>query len=302
MNSPSIPIERRILGRTSLSVSAVGFGGSESGRGGTDWRALAKLLNLAIDSGLNLIDTAECYGDGEEQLGRALGRRRKEIILMTKCGHAGSGWGDHFAAPKILAETIDRSLKLLRTDYVDVMQFHSPDLAALANPRVLEVLTRARDAGKTRFVGLSADGASALKAVELGIFDTLQTSLSIADQEAIDLTIPKAHARAMGIIAKRSLANAAWRADNRDPYAAPYRERLGQLDYPFLARKEVAATALRFTLSVPGVTAALVGTTRLGRFEENAHAASLGPLSSDDYEAIRARWRAVAAPTWTGQR
>lgn len=297
-----VPIEHRILGRTGLSVSVVGFGGSESGRGGTDWRSLAKILNSAIDSGLNLIDTAECYGDGEEQLGHALLGRRKEIVLMTKCGHAGSGWGDHFAAPKILAETIDRSLKLLRTDYVDVMQFHSPDLAALANPRVLEVLTRARNAGKTRFIGLSADGESARTAVELGIFDTLQTSLSIADQEAIDLTIPKAHARGMGIIAKRSLANAAWRADHRDAYAAPYRERLGHLDYAFLARKDAAATALRFTLSVPGVTAALVGTTTLGRFEENARAASLGPLSSDEYEAIRARWRQVASPTWTGQR
>lgn len=285
-----------------MKVSAVGFGGSESGRGGTDWRSLAKLLNSAIDSGLNLIDTAECYGDGEEQLGRALGARRKEVILMTKCGHAESGWGDHFAAPKILTETIDRSLKLLRTDYVDVMQFHSPDLAALANPRVIDVLTRARDAGKTRFIGLSADGESALAAVGVGIFDTLQTSLSIADQEAIDLTISKAHARGMGIIAKRSLANAGWRADNRDAYAAPYRQRLRQLDYPFLARKDVAATALRFTLSVPGVSAALIGTTRLGRFEENAHAASLGPLSSDDYEAIRVRWREVAPATWTGQR
>lgn len=221
---------------------------------------------------------------------------------MTKCGHAESGWGDHFVAPKILAETIDRSLQLLRTDYVDVMQFHSPDLAALANPRVLEVLIRARDAGKTRFIGLSADGESALAAVELGIFDTLQTSLSIADQEAIDLTIPKAHARGMGIIAKRSLANAAWRAGNRDQYAAPYRERLSRLDYAFLACEDAAATALRFTLSVPGVCTALIGTTKLGRFEENAHAAALGPLPSDEYEAIRARWREVAAPTWTGQR
>ncbi|MGC1679313.1 MAG: aldo/keto reductase [Candidatus Binataceae bacterium] len=296
------PIERRILGRTGLRVSAVGFGGSESGRGGTDWRSLAKLLNSAIDSGLNLIDTAECYGDGEEQLGRALGARRKEIILMTKCGHAESGWGDHFAAPKILAETIDRSLKRLRTDHVDIMQFHSPDAAALANSRVLEVLTRARDSGKTRFIGLSADGESALAAVELGIFDTLQTSLNIADQEAIDLTISKAHARGMGVLAKRSLANAAWRTDNRDPYGAPYRERLRQLDYPFLARENVAATALRFTLSVPGVSAALIGTTKLGRFEENARAACLGPLSSDDYKAIRARWRQIATPTWTGQR
>ncbi|MGH7778651.1 MAG: aldo/keto reductase [Candidatus Binataceae bacterium] len=297
-----MPIEHRILGRTGLRVGIVGFGGSESGRGGTNWRSLEKILGSAIDSGLNLIDTAECYGDGEEQLGRALGYRRKDVILMTKCGHAGGGWGDHFAPPKVLAATIDRSLKLLRTDYVDVIQFHAPDRQALADPVVIEVLTRARAAGKTRFIGLSSDGESALAAVELGVFDTLQTSLSLADQEAIDLTIPKAYERGMGIIAKRSLANAAWRTDSREAYAAPYRERLGKLGYDFLAREDAGATALRFTLSVPGLTAALVGTTRLGRFEQNARAAALGALPKEEYEEIRARWRCAGGANWPGQR
>lgn len=296
-----MPIEHRILGRTGLSVSAVGFGGSETGYGGTSAREVARILNDAIDRGLNLIDTAACYGSGEEQLGVALAGRREKVVLMTKCGHAaGLAGGDW--EPAMLAESIERSLKRLRTDHVDVMQFHSPDAATLADPRVIEVLTRARDAGKARFIGISADGESALKAVELGIFDTLQISVNIADQEAIDLAIHKAHERGMGIIAKRPLANAAWRADSKDAYSAPYRERLATLDYDFMTRNDAGAIALRFTLSVPGVTAAIVGTTRLGRFEQNARAASLGPLPADEYEKIRARWRVVGGDRWPGQR
>ncbi|MGH7247213.1 MAG: aldo/keto reductase, partial [Pseudomonadota bacterium] len=298
---PPVSIERRILGRTGLSASAVGFGGSETGYAGVSARQVALILNDALDRGLNLIDTAACYGDGEAQLGAVLSHRRKDVILITKCGHAAGLAGDDWD-PAMLAKSIDRSLKRLRTDYVDIMQFHSPDAATLDDPRVIEVLTRARAAGKARFIGLSSDGESALAAVELGVFDTLQTSLSLADQEAIDLTIPKAYERGMGVIAKRSLANAAWRADSRGAYAAPYRERLGKLGYDFLTREDAGATALRFTLSVPGLTAALVGTTRLGRFEQNARAAALGMLPSEEYEEIRARWRCAGGANWPGQR
>ncbi|MHB8382402.1 MAG: aldo/keto reductase [Candidatus Binataceae bacterium] len=296
-----MPIGNRILGRTGLSVSAVGFGGSETGYGGTSAKNLARILNDALDSGLNLIDTAACYGDGEAQLGAALASRRRDFILMSKCGHAAGLPGDDWE-PAMIARSIDRSLTRLRTDHVDIMQFHSPDLAALANPRVLEVLTRAREAGKTRFIGISADGESALKAVELGIFDTLQISVSVADQEAIDLVIPKGHASGMGVIAKRPLANAAWRAESRDAYSAPYRERMGKLRYDFLQGVNPAAIALRFTLSAPGVTSAIVGTTKPGRWAENADSLGAGPLPADQYEAIRARWRSIAAQSWTGQR
>ncbi|MFZ1890032.1 MAG: aldo/keto reductase [Candidatus Binataceae bacterium] len=298
---PPVSIERRILGRTGLRVSALGFGGSETGYGGTSPEDLARILNDALDSGLNLIDTAACYGDGEAQLGAAISHRRKDVILATKCGHAAGLAGDDWDSAMI-AKSIDRSLKRLRTDYVDIMQFHSPDAATLDDPRVLEVLAGARAAGKTRFIAVSADGASALKAIELGIFDTLQISVSIADQEAIDVAIPKAHARGMGIIAKRPLANAAWRADSRDAYSAPYRERLDRLRYGFLQGANTAAIALRFTLSVPGIACAIVGTTKPGRWAENADSLAAGPLAADQYEAIRARWRQVAPPTWTGQR
>jgi len=293
--------ERRVLGKTGLEVSVIGFGGSETGYGGTDSRALGQILAAAHDSGVNLIDTAECYGDGELQLGRALGGRRKDFVLLTKCGHArtmlGSDW-----SPRMLEKSIDQSLRNLGTDHVDVMQFHSPEVRTLRDSRVLEVLTRARDAGKARFIGCSADGAGALEAVAMGVFDTLQISISIADQEALDGALPQARERGMGVIAKRPIANAAWLPTSRDGYSAPYRQRLGKLEYDFLKREDGAASALRFTLSSPGVTCAIVGTTKASRIAENMRAARLGGLPSADYERIRARWRSAGGASWPGQR
>ena len=297
-------IERRVLGRTGMAVSVLGFGGSETGYGGSAVATVAKILNSALDEGLNLIDTAACYGDGEEQLGRAISSRRSEFFLMTKCGHAAGLPGNDWD-PRMMAASIDRSLKRLKTDCVDVMQLHSCSERELRRGKVIEVLQRARDAGKTRFIGYSGDGSDALWAVESGLFDTLQISLSIADQEAIDLVLSRAREKNIGVIVKRPIANAAWIGKGAPPdwYSRPYWERLKKLDYDFLhddAARSIA-TALRFTLSSPGVHTAIVGTTRPGRWQQNAAFAGEGPLAQADYDAIRARWRQVARRDWTGQ-
>jgi hypothetical protein len=301
----------RILGRTGLRVSALGYGGSEIGYNAVAQATVNKIVGAALDSGINVFDSAECYADGEVSLGRALGKRRSDIILMTKCGHAtidvsdrAEGFAPSQWHPTMLARSIDRSLKRLDTDYIDVIQFHSPPDDVIDNPDAIEVLTRAREAGKARFIGLSLDSASAVRAVEMGVFDTLQISVSIADQEAIDLAIPKAAAGGMGVIAKRPIANAAWTsaAMPEDWYGRPYWERLRALKYDFMSEDIAAATAIRFTLAVPGVHTAIVGTTRPNRIVENVRAAALSKLPAADYEKIRTRWREVARPDWIGQR
>src|SRR5258705_2245999 len=85
-------LEQRRLGRTDIVASVLGFGGSEIGYQGVTGRTVARLLGSAIDAGLNVIDTAECYEDSESLIGKAIGARRREVHLFTKCGHAG-GWG-----------------------------------------------------------------------------------------------------------------------------------------------------------------------------------------------------------------
>jgi aryl-alcohol dehydrogenase-like predicted oxidoreductase len=287
-----------------MEVSVLGFGGSEIGYEGVSGRTVARLVEQAVDAGLNVIDTAECYESSEELLGRALGRRRQEVHLFTKCGHGG-GWSRADWRSASLLKSIERSLRRLRTDYLDLIQLHSCSLAELRKGEAIEALEQARTRGWARFIGYSGDGAAARHAVDIGRFDTLQTSVNIADQEALELTLPAARTREMGVIAKRPLANVAWR-HTRKPDEAYYQEywtRLRRLDYPFLGEEldRAVAVALRFTLSVPGVHTAIVGTTRPGRWQENAALLRDGDLASLDFERIRERWREVAKTTWTGQ-
>ena len=295
-------MEKRRLGRTDLPVSVLGFGGSEIGYEGASAATVTRLLGQALDAGLTVVDTAECYERSEELIGAALGVRRRECFIFTKCGHAG-GWArPDWRSPGLLA-SIERSLERLRTDHVDLIQLHSCSEGVLRRGEAVRALETARERGLARFIGYSGDGAAARFAVECGAFDTLQTSISIADQEALDLTLPRAAERDMGVIAKRPIANAAWmgaRRPSRGAYGYEYWRRLQRLDYDFMKGRDAVAMALRFTLSVPGVHTAIVGTARPGRFEDNArHVARL--LAPPEVAAIRARWTEAAGRSWVGQ-
>jgi aryl-alcohol dehydrogenase-like predicted oxidoreductase len=296
-------MERRRLGKTDMQVSVLGFGGSEIGYQYTAPATVARLLGRAFDAGLNVIDTAECYEDSEVLIGRAIAGRRRECFLFTKCGH-GRGFKENWR-PAALLGSIQKSLRRLETDHLDLIQLHSCSLAVLRRGDAVAALERARERGWTRYLGYSGDGDAARYAIECGRFDALQTSISIADQEAIDLTLPLARERQVGVIAKRPLANVAWRYARRpsEPYHRDYWSRLRALDYPFLREpgEEAVSTALRFTLAVPGVHTAIVGTTRPDRWTENAALLEADALSPRAFERIRERWREVADPSWTGQ-
>jgi aryl-alcohol dehydrogenase-like predicted oxidoreductase len=300
-------MERRILGRTGLSVSTLGFGGSEIGYRGATQETVTTLLNAAIDAGLNVIDTAECYKNSEELIGAAVAHRRRDFHLFTKVGHE-HGWDKaHDWSAASIERTIERSLKRLRTDCVDLVQLHSCGLDILEKGEATAALQRAKQQGKTRFIGYSGDDQPALFAVTSGLFDTLQTSISIADQQAIDMLLPITREKNMGVIVKRPIANAAWR-DVGEPagqYQHTYWKRLKELKFDFLREWErsadAASIALRFTLSQPGVHTAIVGTQNPERWKQNAAMLDAGPLPQRDIEAIRARWKATAQPDWVGQ-
>ena len=298
-------METRRLGKTGYMVSVLGFGASEIGYQGVAASKVKELLNCALDGGLNVIDTAACYETSEELIGAAVAGRRSEYFLFTKCGHA-SGLPLKDWTPALVEQSLARSLKRLRTDYVDLLQFHTCTAVEMRHNGLIEALVRAKEKGLARAIGYSGDGADALYAIETGVFDTLQTSVSIADQEAIELTIPAAVARDTGIIAKRPIANAAWLFSRWrvGDYEKPYWRRLKKLDYDFLHGDPGTAveTALRFTLSVPGVGTAIVGTSKPSRWAENAALAANGELERSRFEAIRTRWRAAADPGWIGQR
>src|SRR5437764_7420110 len=267
-------MEKRRLGKTDMEVSVLGFGGSEIGYEHASSETVAELLNSALDAGLNVIDTAECYYNSEELVGQTVSDRRKEFYLFTKCGHPhGMESGANWSKDSIL-KSIERSLDRLKTDRLDLVQLHSCPESTLGKGEVIDALQTARERGYTRYIGYSGDSRAAHFAVECGAFDTLQTSISIDDQEAIDLTLPLARKKQMGVIAKRPIANAAWKTGHRPmkSYHHQYWERLRKLHYDFIddfTIEESVAKALRFTLTVPGVHTAIVGTKKPERWQEN---------------------------------
>ena len=297
-------MEYRQLGSTGLEVSALGFGGAEIGREQASQETVDTLLRSAIDSGLNVVDTAAAYFESEKLIGKALAGIRRQVVLMSKCG-ALDGFTREDWSKKGILETITNSLTLLNTDHLDVIQLHSCDAEILGRGEAIEALIVAKERGYTRFAGYSGDSKDAAYALGLDFFDTLQTSVSIADQEARELTIPAAVEKVIGVIAKRPVANVVWAYETRPDYSyhQEYWDRVEELRYPFLTAplSESVALALRFTLSVEGVSTAIVGTTKPGRWPENARRVKEGPLPEAEFEAIRERWREVASEDWVGQ-
>lgn len=298
-------MEKRRLGKTEMEVSLLGFGGAEIGFEGVAEETVQRLLKSALDAGLNVIDTGECYEGSEELIGKTVSDRRADYYLFTKCGHP-RGVGSEDWSPASLLESIERSLRRLRTDRLDLIQLHSCSEAVLRKGDAIAALQSAREKGYARYLGYSGDSLAAKYAVECGAFDTLQTSINIADQEAIELTLPRAHEKQMGVIAKRPIANAAWKETHKpiESYHHPYWNRLKKLNYGFIRHlplEESIAHALRFTLSVPGVHTAIVGTTKPERWLENAKLVEAGLLSSAEFAAIRERWEEIAPATWIGQ-
>ena len=216
----------RKFGRTGWEVSEVGYGmwGMGAWSGSEDAESLGS-LQRAINLGCNFFDTAWVYGDGhsEKLLGKILqANPRTRIRVATKVPPKTMAWPapadsalDENYPPQHITEFVDKSLQNLGLETMDLIQLHSCSLAELQKGDVVEALEQARAAGQTRYIGYSGDGQAARYAVECGAFDTLQTSVSVADQEAIELTVPLAQRYRMGVIAKRPIANVAWRYTRR---------------------------------------------------------------------------------------
>jgi aryl-alcohol dehydrogenase-like predicted oxidoreductase len=299
---------KRRLGRTDLWVSPVGFGGAEIGYGEVPQDQVDRLLNRALDLGLDAIDTAECYRESEELIGKAVAHRRDEYLLFSKVGHwpTRDGW-----SAASIESTIERSLQRLRTDRLDLVHLHSCSQAVLERGEAIEALERAKSAGKVRYIGYSGDSAAAAYALSTKRFDTLMTSVNFADQEAIELLLPACREQGLGVVIKRALANAVWRYDDLpgNEYHQEYWRRMRALDFDFTRPERrgdagptgPASIALRFALSLPGVHTAVIGTTNPERFAENQALLGAGPLPEDQIAAIRQRWSEIAPPAWVGQ-
>ena len=293
-------MEMRTLGNTGLEVSRLGAGLSELGYNMTlaDEGLAARVLNQALDGGINFLDTAACYGMGEELLGRAIAHRRQEYVLATKCGHITGGYvGEEWTA-KTVTDSINRSLERMRSDYIDLIQLHSCDVDVLERGEVIEALQAARQAGKVRFIGYSGDNEAAQWAVESGIFDTLQTSFNLVDQRARTRLFPQAKANGMGIITKRPIANGVWGVSKSpSAYADGYFERAqimgGNGPIPGAPENRILLS-LGFTLAHEEIDTVIVGTRNPAHMQANMKLVETElPLNPQVVEALHHRFDEV---------
>lgn len=199
------------FGKTGLKVSRLGIGSITIGPTTKEKRHVVALMNRLLDAGVKLIDTAQCYSRSEELIGKYFAHRRKDYILVTKCGHHEILSNGSIRSLPISMKDIDRALLRLRTDYLDAMLLHSYDYDALQKGDALKVLVAAKQAGKIRFIGYSGDNESALWAAQCPEIDIIEMSVNICDQYNIRAVLPECLTNNIAIIAKKPIANAVWR-------------------------------------------------------------------------------------------
>ena len=246
-------MEYRILGKTGLKVSAMGFGGIPIQR--IDAEGTKALMHKLVEEGVNYIDTARVYTVSESYLGYALEGIRDKFVLATK------GMG---RTKEAMAADIENSLRDLRTDYIDLYQCHNPNLAQLdqicGEGGALEALMEAKAAGKIGHIGITAHAVEVFeKALELPWVETIMFPYNIVESQGADL-IDKCAKKNIGFIDMKPLAGGAL---------------------------EDATLALRFICANPNVTVTIPGMAELKELEQNIAAVSdTSPLSQEELNAI----------------
>ena len=286
-------LTRRAFGNTGLEVSVLGFGAMEL-RGQADGGPpvgdadAGRLLNTVLDEGINFIDTSIDYGRSEELIGRHISHRRSEYVLASKCGCVpGARIGsEHVHTAENIREGIEQSLRKLKTDHLDLVQFHrSLTHTQFEADGALQEALAMRDEGKVRFVGVSGLLPNVEEHVRAGAFDALQVPYSILQRD-YDGVITRAAEAGLGVVVRGGAARGVpedW--TSRSYYMVTNNAMRGiweaaALDDLLDGMSRVEFT-LRFTLSHPGLHTAIVGTANPEHVRSNAAAAARGALPDD---------------------
>jgi aryl-alcohol dehydrogenase-like predicted oxidoreductase len=313
-------VNYRDLGRTGWKVSEISFGAWAIGGswGDVDDKESLAALHRAIDLGVNFIDTADVYGDGrsERLVAQLLKERKETIYVATKAGrrlnpHVSGGYNR-----ENLTAFVERSLKNLDTESIDLLQLHCPPTEVYYMPETFGVLDDLVKAGKLRHYGVSVEKVEeALKAIEFPNVQTVQIIYNIFRQRPAELFFPEALRRKAGILARVPLASgmltgklstsSAFAADdhrafNRHGEAFDRGETFSGVDYDtglqaveelrmiLPAGMTMSQFALRWILMSEAVTCAIPGAKHPAQAEENVRAAGFAPLSEQTMHAVRA--------------
>lgn len=265
------------LGHSGLKVAALGFGAMHINDERTTEAEAGTLLNHVLDVGINLVDTARGYGLSEARIGRHIAHRRAEFLLSTKVGYGVEGVPDW--TYECIVQGVERALRLMKTDWLDIVHLHSCPLHVLQHGDVTRALNDCRAAGKLRVAAYSGDNAEIDFAIESGAFGSLQTSVSLCDQAHLRHRAARADHAGIGVIAKRPLAGAVWRFAERpaDFAEGHYWDRLQAMGLQ--TQEDWADVALRFVAFHTGVASAIVGTAKPANLRRNLLAIERGPLA-----------------------
>jgi len=309
----------RPLGRTGFSVSTVSFGAWAIGGswGHVDDEKSVAALCKAIDCGVNFIDTADVYGDGrsERLVARALKTRKQTVYVATKAGrrlepHTADGYN-----PENLASFVERSLKNLDRETIDLLQLHCPPTDVYYRPEVFGALDDLVRAGKIRAYGVSVERVEeGLKAIEFENVQSVQIIFNVFRQRPLDLFLPEAKRRRVGVLARVPLASGLLtdsmslkrvfspddhRHFNRHGQAFDRGETFSGIDLEtglglvdelrawVPEGATLAQLALRWILMNDAVTCSIPGAKTPEQVRENAAAADLGPLNDATMVAVR---------------
>ncbi len=274
------------LGTTDLEISRHGFGAARIGEG-VSLDQIENLLDSLLDLGITFIDTADCYTRSEELIGRYLGDRSGKFVIATKCGCISGGDGEEEYSRAVIERSIDRSLKRMGLECLDLVFLHTCSAEVLRAGEAADALMRARDAGKVRYTGYSGDDADALQAISMGVFDAIQVTFNILNQTALDEVLPAAQCAGIGVVAKRPIANARLLPpDSPQFHGGPYWDPVRSLLTDEGAWDDPLECSLRFTLSHPVITSAIVGTTNALHARENAKRARAEALTPKLLDAL----------------
>lgn len=279
----------RFFGNTELKVSALGYGAGSIGDATMDESHVAELLNTALDMGVTLIDTAPSYGVSEERIGKHISHRRQDFVLSTKVGYGVEGVPDWTGA--VIHAGVDQALRKMKTDYLDIVHLHTCPLETLQAGEVTAALDDCVKAGKVRVAAYAGDNEPLTFAIRDHRFNSVIASANICDQQFLNQQLGEAKQRGMGVIAKRPMANAPWRFDERPigHYCEPYWERFKTMDFIF--GQPLDEIALRFVAYTWGIDSCIVGTSSLDNLKRNAANIAKGRLCDDEEDHIRSRFR-----------